>query len=186
MTQPAVLHSVPSATQSLFGFAGRPKVLIGSALAFIGCVAIGGAILLFSPTSTGPKTAVEMPAAPGAISAPTGAAPQRPAVVADRWYEDASTSAASARPVVSAPPSRDTWYLDQSAVRTVPAPVANIRRVADRWWEDTETATAVKSTLRAPRIRDAWYLDHSVAATAPAPSQQAKDTWYLDSANHGH
>jgi len=149
-------------------------------------VAIGEAILLFSPTSIGPKTAVETPAAPGAISAPAGAAPQRPAVVADRWYEDATTSAASARPVVSAPSIRDAWYLDQSAAPTVPAPVANIRRVADRWWEDTETAAAVKSTLSAPLIRDAWYLDHSAAATAPALSQQARDTWYLDSANGGH
>ena len=233
MTEPSVLHSVPSASQSLFGFAGRPKVLIGTGLAFIGCVAIGEAILLFSPTSIGPKTAVETPAAPGAITAPAGAAPQRPAVVADRWYEDATnaaaakpvlgpapsrdawyldhytgqaahghvasnprvadrwyedatTSAASARPVVSAPPIRDAWYLDQSAAPTVPAPVANIRRVADRWWEDTETAAAVKSTLSAPLIRDAWYLDHSAAATAPALSQQARDTWYLDSANGGH
>jgi hypothetical protein len=78
-------------------------------------MAVGAAILLYNSASTGPKAAIATPAAPAEISAPTVGEPQQQTMVADRWYEDATTSAASAGPVVSAPSIRDAWYLDHSA-----------------------------------------------------------------------
>ena len=134
MTQSPVLQPGRSATQSLFEFAGRPKAVIVTGVAFIACTTIGAAILLFSSASSAPKAVLETSAAPAAISAPAIVVPQPEAVVADRWYEDTTARAGSAPPVVSAPPIRDAWYVDQSAARTVPA---LSRQVRDSWYLDS-------------------------------------------------
>jgi hypothetical protein len=181
MAQSRVLQPVRSASRSLLAGSGRP-VLIGTGIAFIACTTVAAAVLLFSSASAGPEPALETPAAAAVPSAPVVVASQRQAVVADRWYEDTAT-AAIAKPILSAP-VRDSWYVDHSAARSVPAPVSSLPRVADRWYEDATTATTVKPALSTPAARDAWYLDRDASQTAPthvSAIPRVADRWYDDS-----
>jgi hypothetical protein len=183
VTQSPVLQPGRSATQRT----PRPKILIGAGLAFIACTTLGGVVPAFGSSSTTQKPTIDSAAASPAISAPAVVATPRQAFVADRWYEDTVASTTGTR-VLSEPPVRDAWERDQSTGVTAlpPARSSSTPRVADRWYEDTPNANDAQSTPGAPAISGAVAFDNSTSVNAPRLSQQARDTWYLDSASDGH
>jgi hypothetical protein len=176
-----VLQPDRYATHSLFESVGRPRLLIGAGVAVIAGATLGAAALLVSSTSSGSDRAANAPVS--AVVEPQRLTPAASAVattprVADRWWEDATTAAA-AKPVLSAPPAHDAWYLDRSTSQAPAARAATTPRVADRWYEEATTA-ANKPLVSVPPTHDAWYLDNRATLPAVALSEQARDTWYLD------
>jgi hypothetical protein len=163
----------------------RPKILIGTSLAFIACTAIGGVFLAFGSGSTAPNRTVDTTAPGTAISTPAVIPTRQQAFVADRWYHDTATSTTATR-VLGDPPVRDAWERDYRVAAASLARFSTTPRVADRWYEDTPTANDVNSLPDAPKIREPFAPDQSTSVDTPALSQQVSDTWYLDSANDMH
>jgi hypothetical protein len=184
MTQSSVIQPRPSATRLPFESLRRPKVILG-AIAVVACATGGAATLLFQSSATPPQRVVA-PVEPHAISAPVLNAPHssaaRTARVADRWYEDA-VNAAATKPVLSAAPLRDAWYLDHSGSQPAPVAIAHTARVADRWYEDAANTGATNPVLSAAPSGDASYLDRGGSQPVPvavAHTARVADRWYED------
>jgi hypothetical protein len=139
MTSSSVLDPGRSATSSPSESKGRPKFLIGAGGLVVACAVLGATALLVSSRSSVTNDTALDPAAPAVVAPASIGAPSR---VADRWYED-TTSTAAQIAVLSTPPVRDDWYADGGASRTpklsVDTPSTRGNLVLDRWYLDPDS-----------------------------------------------
>jgi hypothetical protein len=92
-------------------------------------------------------------------------APQPQRVVSDRWYAE-TPRAAVAKPIVSIPPARDAWYLDQRAA--LPGPALS-EQVRDTWYRDARPAAAEHAApTQRYLVTDRWYLEPALSWTRAA------------------
>jgi hypothetical protein len=162
-------------------------------VAVIACAALGVAALVLSSMASGSNSAATVSDQPvvttvltrdvspldrNASESATSAPMATTLRVADRWYEEASTVAAP-KPVVSAPPAHDAWYLDNLAI----VPTAALSEQArDTWYLTGQRAAALDTSIRR-HVADTWYLDEQRAGIVNTSSQRhVADTWYLDPA----